>query len=441
MLLLPGLLLLLQTSLPAVELPAQAGLPGAVPVDSQPAAAESQVSIASWTPNRPGAGTLARLRVRGQAVRLLGEADGQWYLTAGGEEVLAALEWPQPIPEPERYELEVASTEARQDGSLVAVIDRGPDPRPLAGLYIELSALDLLARADLASSPDGETYSQLAGPQLIFQRAANAGIQRLTTLACEPGDDRWIRLTITGTGDSQLLSVQGYAAVDDTNDYYEVQASFGPELAGFAPDEQLYPLLLEDPALPVLKLKITGDGESVVRRLSIVRLEDDLSPRHTLATSLWSHNLKLGALQRSDAYIQCYPQLEDYAWGVVVDNGELPPIQLHSVQAYAGQVYIVFSLPPDGVPALLHLGSRPGERLGLSGIDTSALPLAGSFAEVPAQPPTQEQAAATGPPLVMVGRYIDRWRYVLLYGIAGAVLLLSGLVLLIRRRGRRSEHM
>jgi hypothetical protein len=394
------------------------------PADRPVSGATVAVSEAAPPPGRP-----ARVRVRGAALTALLAAGDNWHLSAGGEPQIAVLQAPAVPAEPEPVQLTLVRQSDPAAGTLEAVLDRGLAPEPLDHLRLYFASLHVLGLASLASSDDDETYTACGEPQVVWQDIQGGTVLRLTEIVCQPGTARYLRLRLPAAGGARLDHAEGWLAPEDTRTLYEVPAALGAMRETNSAGEHLWPLELPDNGLALAKLKVIASAPGAVRRISVVRLQQDGQSYTTAGEALWVDGLKAGGKQRTQKWIEVSDSGTERPWAVVVADEGFDPLPVSGVQAYAAEYWLYFTMP-EARPLELWLApalSTPEPALAL-GIDAV---YAGEVSELDLRhvPAPEAPPSLTRDWLDRLDPLLSRWGRLSAFALGGLVLLIIGLLL------------
>ena len=387
-----------------------------------------------WIENAPPAGELVKVRLRGEALAALLAKGATWRLSAGGKELEAAIVYPPLAASSSIHSLTFTGQSAAPGGDLVVTLDRGATPPPVNRIKIELLTPMFTGRVSIAASSDGQVYASAGKDQVIHRELRDGWFLEINELRCDPGARRFIRLTIAGAAEVPILHASAWFVEEAWRDAYETPAALGPMRDGPLAGDHLWPLILEHYAIPIFKLKVLADAQGDVRSIRIVRLNEEFEIIGGEKSFLWVGDLESGGISRSDKYIE----LSVIPWaqrrGLVVVDGDLPPLRLTGVQAYAAEVWLWFVRPQQD-PVELQMGLPGGKAPSLASVSFDDAAFAGEISQL-----STFVAAPTAQPgfpaqfLQPVMEPVQRWWRLAAYSVGGLVMLLTGLSLVRQRR-------
>jgi hypothetical protein len=394
----------------------------------------------AWQEQLPVPGTLVKLRVRGMALAALEGAGDRWELQLGGQSAPAAIRWPEDLAAPEPFALDY--TIKKNSKGLTLLIDRGETMQPFDHLALEFTNVDTTTKVTPYSSADGTTYTQVCSPQLVFQRVANGRIMRLTSLRCNPGPTRYLKLVLEAPSSTQVSQLSGWqAVVADPNEYYELPVSFGAPLKDVDTGLPLIPLSLGSNDVPLRKLKLDSTAQEPVA-VRLVRLSPSGAVIRTVLDSVWAKSLQGYGLTQENTTLEFDDPVQDGAtWALELQAQ--PAVALDKVQAWAAEVYIICTMP-EQQDAVLALNLPQPRRSSLAEparpvLNLAELPLAGELSDAaPAKAHAPRLPGKLGVLEADAGRELRQWQMVLIYGVSGILLALIGVAIL--RRGRRQAN-
>jgi hypothetical protein len=337
------------------------------------------------------------------------------------------LQAPAVPAEPEPVQLTLVRQSDPAAGTLEAVLDRGLAPEPLDHLRLYFASLHVLGLASLASSDDDETYTACGEPQVVWQDIQGGTVLRLTEIVCQPGTARYLRLRLPAAGGARLDHAEGWLAPEDTRTLYEVPAALGAMRETDSAGEHLWPLELPDNGLALAKLKLIATAPGEVRRISVVRLQQDGQSYTTAGEALWVDGLKAGGQQRSQKWIEVTDSGGERPWALVVTDEGLDPLPVSGVQAYAAEYWLYFTMP-EARPLELWLApalNTPEPALALA-IDAV---YAGEISELDLRhvPAPEAPPSLTRDWLDRLDPLLSRWGRLSAFALGGLVLLIIGL--------------
>lgn len=309
----------------------------ALALTATPARAESGQpaagALVEWRGPPPSAGELVKVRVRDEVLaEILGGA--QWRLVAGDSEIAARLAEPQLPGAPVLEQLEILRQESDAEGRSTAVVDRGEPPVVLDHLRLQFVAAEMLCAVSIAVSADDAEYERVGGRQVVLQRVEGGSVTRVADVACDAGSARYLRLTFAGAAGVILSKVEGWLSPTQAAEPYELAVSLGPMADGDAPGEHVWPLLLADNRVPLLKVKVLASAAGELRRMRLVRLGLDGRPETTVSEAVWTDALGAAGVTRSEKWIAVSAEGGDARpWGLVVEDGAAAALGVSGIQA------------------------------------------------------------------------------------------------------------
>jgi hypothetical protein len=265
---------------------------------------------------------------------------------------------------------------------------------------------------------------------VVWQSIQGGVVLRLTDISCEPGNARYLRLRIPAAGGARLEHAEGWPAPADTRTLYEVPAALGAMREGGTAGEHIWPLELTDNTVALAKLKVIASAPGAVRRVSVVRLQQDGQSYTTAGAGLWVDGLKAGGEQRSEKWIAVTDSGGPRPWAIVVADENLDPLPVSGVQAYAAEYWLYFWMPEER-PLELWLSMLPQYGAPTEEASVDSAQLAGEISEldlrhVPA-PPAQTGLARDW--LDRLDPLLSRWGRLSVFALGGLVLIIIGLAL------------
>jgi hypothetical protein len=112
----------------------------------------------------------------------------------------------------------------------------------------------------------------------------------------------------------------------------------------------IWPLLLAEPRLPLVRFKLSASAESdgEARNVRLVRLDKSSAVVDSSPATAWVQRLKNGTMVHDQRWLDLPPEVRPEAWGIAVADGKDPPVQLKSVDAYAAEVCLTCVQPAQG---------------------------------------------------------------------------------------------
>jgi hypothetical protein len=204
---------------------------------------------------------------------------------------------------------------------------------------------------------------------------------------------------------------------------------------GDLPGEHVWPLLLADSRVPLLKVKVLASAPGELRRMRLVRLGRDGQPETTVASGVWADALTAAGVTRSEKWIAVNAEGGDARpWGLVVEDGPAEALAVSGIQAYSAETWLYFAVP-DASEVTLWLGQSAAAGLDASRDELAAAVYAGevtTLSEVPVSV-AESAAAGSGWNELLTG-LLDRWGRLAAFALGGLVAIILGLVLLRRPR-------
>jgi len=387
-----------------------------------------------WRESLPAAGELVKVRLRGDVLaQILGGA--QWRLAAGESEIAAWLADSQLPGAPVLERLEILREESDADGRTTAVLDRGAPPVALDHLRLQFVAAEMLCAVSIAASADDLDYEPVSGAQVVLQRVAGGQVTRLADVACDVGEARYLKLSFAGAAGVILSKVEGWMSPTQAPEPYELSVGLGPMADAETPGEHVWPLLLADSRVPLLKLKVLAEAPGELRRMRVVRLGRDGQPETTVSEAVWVDTLTAAGIARSEKWIEVNAEGGDARpWGLVVEDGPAETLAVSGVQAYSAETWLCFAMPEDS-EITLWLGEPAAVSLDPALADPQAAVYAGevtTLSEVPVE--VIESVAGGGGWGDLLTRLLDRWGRLAAFTLGGLIAIILGLVLLRRPR-------
>jgi len=388
-----------------------------------------------FDPAAPPAGTLVKVRVRGEALTRLLAPGSSWELLSGTAPVPARLVMPQAPDPAEHALLNIAKRTPLPDGRLEVLLDRGTQPPALNRLQPLFSGNQVLASVRVDASLDGVSFASAGQEQLVYLALRDSELLLLCDIECTIQQQRYVRLTFSGLAGATVERIEAWLQPPATAETYEVAAALGAMQPTALAGEHLWPVVLPDDRLPLSSIDVLANAPSQVRAIRVVRLDQALAPVRAEQLAVWADSLQLGALTRSANSVQLRATSDLQPWGIAVKDGTLPTLQLTAVRAHVAEVWLCFA--SVGAQPVVLWFSEVSQPVSAAALNPQQAVAVGevSALDVYASPP---RPAQTGTLPQLPPSLLAWWRFDA-YVASGCIALLLGLLLLQRRKCEPAE--
>ena len=387
----------------------------------------------------PEAGTPVRIRLRGAALDYILEHPEDWSVRSADLEVPASLQLPEPGQNRSVTELRIIEPGLPQNTDRVIILDRGEQAADFTQLSIEFNSTGVLTTVLPSAGPTRDSFPQVGSEQVVLQRVSSDGVLRLAEINFSPSSiNRYIRLLIRNGADHAVSRVTCLSE-QQLPPLHEVPVALGTLHSLPNGRGSMWPLLLSSNRLPLQKLKIVSDAPGELRRIRLVRIDENLHELSQEAEMVFGEAISANGISRTENYMLLPGSMASDPLALITEDGIGNVLPLQSVKAYCAEVYISFNWPAAGDPLLSSIAtSQP-----VSARPEPAALLAGEFSAVSEQPivATVPDEKAPRRRSDLTGLNLQRFipkidlGYTAFWPMA-AVLLLAGLSLLLAARLR-----